>query len=65
LMKIIVDGKKQSVKIGKEKTVSDVASQLNVLLQNYLVKKNDEIVPDTEIVTDKDNIEFLKVVSGG
>jgi sulfur carrier protein ThiS len=64
-VKVILEGKKHRIKIRKNMSIKQLAKQLNLTLQNYIVKKDNEIVPDTEVIKDKSKIEFLRIVSGG
>lgn len=65
MIKVIISGKERKLRIKKNTTVKDLAKQLGITLNNYIVRKNDKIVPDTETLDAKDTIEFIKVISGG
>lgn len=64
-IKVKKDGKIKRVKIGKNATVSELAKDLGITFQNYIVRINDKIVPDDEKLKEKDEVEFFRVISGG
>ena len=61
-MKIAVDGKEVNI-IGK--TVEDMFEELGMNYEVFLVKRNNEIVHEYEILNEGDKIELIKVISGG
>lgn len=60
-----ISGKKKKLRVKKNTSVKDIAKQLGITAANYIVRKDDKIVPDTERVDAKDVIEFFRVISGG
>ncbi len=46
-------------------TVSELARKLNIVMPAHIAKINNRIVPDTEKVKEKDEVEFFKIISGG
>ncbi len=46
-------------------TLKELLKKLNVNLDSVILVKNDEICLEDEIVTNKDKIKLLSVVSGG
>ena len=47
------------------KTVQDLLLQQKINAETVLVVRNNEVLPETEEVHDKDHITFLSVISGG
>ena len=64
-IKVIIDGKKRVLNYKKGMKIVDLARENKIVLSNYIVIVNGNIVPEDEIVKDKDKIEFLKIASGG
>ncbi|MEW6095753.1 MAG: MoaD/ThiS family protein [bacterium] len=64
-IKVIHESKIKKVKIDSKMSVAKLAKKLDVILPNYIVKLNNKIVPEDEMVKDGDTIEFFKVISGG
>ncbi len=65
IIKVIESGKLKEVEISKAVTVSELAKRLNIVMPSYIAKINNIIVPDTEKVKEKDEVEFFKIISGG
>ena len=63
MMKIIENNKQKTVK--NYKTVKELLEKEKINPQNYLIKKNNEIVLEDEKLTKNDTITLIKVVSGG
>jgi sulfur carrier protein len=64
-IKVVIDGKERQLNYKKGMRIADLARENNIILSNYIVRVNDNIVPEDERVGEKDKIEFLKVISGG
>jgi sulfur carrier protein len=66
-MKITVTiGDENEVKeISKNMTIKDLLKILEIPSETVVVKKNDYIVINEEIVEEDDNIEIIKVIFGG
>jgi thiamine biosynthesis protein ThiS len=61
-MKILVDGKEVEIAGSK---VSDMFEELGMNPEIFLVKRNDEIIHEYELLKENDKIELIKVISGG
>lgn len=64
-IKIIHENKKKEIQLEKKITISELAKRLNIVMPNYIVKLNNKIVPEDEILNNGDTVEFFKVISGG
>ncbi|MBI4176382.1 MAG: MoaD/ThiS family protein [Candidatus Aenigmarchaeota archaeon] len=58
-------GKRHEVDVRERPAVMDILKKMGVNPETVLVRKNGEIVPDTDPVGPGDVLEVLKVVSGG
>ena len=58
------DGEKE-VEVKDNAKVIDVLKTVNINPETVLVKKDDEVVVEDERLKDNDEIELIKVVSGG
>lgn len=47
------------------KTVKDLLAELRINPETVLVVRQGEVVPEETLLTDKDRIELLSVISGG
>ena len=65
MITVKIKGERRKLRVKKNTSVEDLAKDLGIIANNYIMKKNDEIVPDTETVNAKDVIEFVRVISGG
>jgi sulfur carrier protein len=65
-MKITVTGDQNEVKeISNSITIKDLLKILEIPSETVVVKKNEYIVINEEIVEEGDNIEIIKVIFGG
>lgn len=64
-IKVIEADITKDVNIDRPLTVSELAKKMDIVLPSYIAKINNRIVPDTERVKDKDEVEFFKIISGG
>lgn len=64
-IKVIQENKKREVKLDKKISISELAKRLDIVMPNYIVKLNNKIVPEDEVIADGDVVEFFKVISGG
>jgi len=64
-IKVVIDGKERVLSYKKGMKIADLARENNIILSNYIVRVNNVIVPEDEIVKEGDKIDFLKVISGG
>jgi sulfur carrier protein len=53
------------VTISGEKTIKDLLESMEIAAETVVVKKNDYIVIDEEILEDGDSIEVIQVIYGG
>jgi sulfur carrier protein ThiS len=64
MVKVIFENKKKEIKVEKA-SVKEIARLIGISLQNYIPKVNNRIVPDVEVVSNDDVVEFIRVISGG
>ena len=66
-MEIFLEKEKKTIKIKikEKKTLKEILKELNISLNSVILVKNDEICLEEEILSDKDKIKILSVVSGG
>ena len=65
-MKLIIEkeNKVKNIKIAKI-SVKDLLNKLKLSQNTVLVIRNNELVAEDEIVSDKDTVKIMSVVSGG
>ncbi len=64
----LVDGeisKKEMVLNKKEVTVQDILDILEINRETVLIRKKNELITEEEILDNGDEIEILRVISGG
>lgn len=59
------ENKTKKITLKNKITLKELLKELNVNLDSIILVKNDEICLEDEIVTNKDKIKLLSVVSGG
>lgn len=66
-MEIYFERENKTKKIILKKSISlkELLKQLDINLDSIILVKNDEICLEDEIITNKDKIKLLSVVSGG
>jgi sulfur carrier protein len=64
-IKIIIGDKEDSMEIKDDKTVKDLLNSIDIASETVVVKKNDTIVIDEELLEDGDLIEVIQVIYGG
>jgi thiamine biosynthesis protein ThiS len=64
-MRVFYSGKELKAGYRKGMSVEGLLKSLGINPETVLVKVNDEIVPDDCMLDKEDNIEVLRVVSGG
>lgn len=64
-IKVIESAKTREMDIKKPITVSELAKRLDITMPSYIARINNRIVPDTERLKNKDEVEFFKIISGG
>jgi sulfur carrier protein len=60
-----VGNNEDTVTISEEKTIKDLLESMEIAAETVVVKKNDYIVIDEEILEDGDSIEVIQVIYGG
>ena len=58
------DGEKE-VEVKDKARVIDVLKTIGINPETVLVKKGDEVIVEDEVLKENDEIELIKVVSGG
>ncbi len=64
-IKVIIGEKEELLDISENKTVKDLLDIIDIASETVVVKKNDCIVIDEELVGDGDLIEVIQVIYGG
>ena len=64
-MNIYIERTKQEEKMSFSGTVKELLDQLNIVSEEVLVLKNEELVQVDETLEDLDEIKILSVISGG
>ncbi len=64
-IKVIIGEKEELIDISENKTVKDLLDMVHIASETVVVKKNDCIVIDEELVADGDLIEVIQVIYGG
>lgn len=49
----------------KAKTIKEIVEKLKINTTTVIITKNNELVTEDAKITDKDEIKFLSVISGG
>ncbi len=63
MVRVLIDGENKELQF--QGTIEELIKKLDYSIEEVLVKKNGELVPETETVNDKDKIEIIKVIFGG
>jgi len=66
-MKITVElqGKKTKIEVPEKAKVIDAVKKINVNPETVIVKRRSEILLEDETLKNNDEIELIKIVSGG
>ena len=64
MLKVKFDNKDHFLE-GNQLTVGLILKKMKINPEMVLISKNGELVLEDEVVTEKDSVEVLKVVSGG
>lgn len=62
---IVHQGKEQRIEVAGGTSVAALLERVGINAETVIVRKNSEIVPDTEAVEDGDLVEALRIISGG
>jgi len=60
-----VGNNEDTVTVSEEKTIKDLLESMDIAVETVVVKKNDYIVIDEEVLEDGDSIEVIQVIYGG
>jgi sulfur carrier protein len=60
-----VGNSEDTVTISEEKTIKDLLESMEIAVETVVVKKNDYIDIDEEVLEDGDSIEIIQVIYGG
>jgi sulfur carrier protein len=60
-----VGNSEDTVTISEEQTIKDLLESMEIASETVVVKKNDYIVIDEEVLEDGDSIEVIQVIYGG
>ena len=55
----------RQIKLKENKKIKEIVKELGISINSVILVKNDSICLEDEIVSDKDKIKILSVVSGG
>ena len=64
-IKLIIGEKEEFIEISDNNTVKNLLDIIEIASETVVVKKNDCIVIDEELVEDGDLIEIIQVIYGG
>jgi len=64
-MNVFIEAGNKKKKLKFNGTVSQLLKQVKVNPETVIVAKNNELVTETEKLTDKDDVKLLSVISGG
>jgi sulfur carrier protein len=62
---LIIGEKEEIMEISEDKTVKDLLEIIEIASETVVVKKNDSIVIEEELVEEGDLIEVIQVIYGG
>jgi len=66
-MKIIVQfaEKKKSLEVPEKAKVIDVVREVNVNPEAVIVRRGDDILLEEDVLKNNDNLELIRIISGG
>ncbi|AXV38045.1 MAG: MoaD/ThiS family protein [Methanobacteriaceae archaeon] len=62
---LIIGDKEESKDYSQNKTIKELLDDMDMPSETVVVKKNNEIVMEDELIEDDDIIEVIKVIYGG
>ena len=62
---LIIGDKKESKDYLKNKTIKELLDDMDMPSETVVVKKNNEIVTEDDLIQEDDVIEIIKVIYGG
>ena len=64
-IKLIIGEKEELIEISENNTIKNLLDIIDIASETVVVKKNDYIVIDEEVIEDGDLIEVIQVIYGG
>jgi len=64
MVKIFIERENKNVNT-KAKDIEELIKKLNIIKEEIIVVKNNELTPRNEKLKDSDEVKFLSVISGG
>jgi len=64
-IKLVIGEKEELIEINNNNTVKDLLNNMEIASETVVIKKNNCIVIDEELVEDGDIIEVIQVIYGG
>lgn len=64
-MKVFIEKDNKKIEIKFKGDAKALLLKLNINPENVLIVKNNEIVQEDELISEKDEIKLLSVISGG
>ena len=64
-VKVSFQGEDKKVTIPEKSTIEDVLKEMRINRETVIVSLNNEYVPETESVKNKDKIKILEITSSG
>jgi sulfur carrier protein ThiS len=64
-MKIFIEKENKHIVLDKKCTVEELLSELKINPETAIVTKNDEVALSDEMLSEKDEVKILSVISGG
>ncbi len=62
---VIIGKDEQTVEIHENMSIKDVLEKMDISSETVVVKRNNEVVIEEEILHDGDEIEVIRVIYGG
>ncbi len=62
---VIIGKNEQTVEIQENMSIKDVLDTMDISSETVVVKRNNEVVIEEEILQDGDEIEVIRVIYGG
>ena len=64
MVKVFIERENKNVNT-KAKDIEELIKKLNIIKEEIIVVKNNELTPRNEKLKDSDEVKFLSVISGG
>ncbi|MEA3229739.1 MAG: MoaD/ThiS family protein [archaeon] len=65
MVKVIYEGKKKDIALSDSSKISDMLKKLSINTETVIVKVNGSIEPEDIRFKKDDNVEIIKIISGG